>query len=63
MQDDAEFRQVAELLASVTNRVLAAKGEATEEKDMIHAWLTKLADSNSDVLSVLAGEIERAFPF
>jgi hypothetical protein len=59
MKEDADFRQVAELLAAVADR--AARDVDAQKNQVIRRWLLPLAESDVDLPSVLAAELARAF--
>jgi hypothetical protein len=62
VQEDSEFRQVAELLAAIADRVAVSGGPSAEVNQVIRDWLLPLAESDVDIMAVLAEKLERAFP-
>jgi hypothetical protein len=61
VQEDAEFRQVTELLVAVAERAAVAGSDDAVNQE-IRDWLFRLAESDVDLQSILAENLERAFP-
>lgn len=61
MQEDNEFRQVAELLAEVVDRASASGSDNSKEGLVIRGWLSAMVESNAELTSLLTEELERAF--
>lgn len=57
---NAEFREVADLLASVDARAVAL-GAADDTNRAIRSWLPRLAEDEANLALILAAELDRAF--